>query len=191
MSLQIRVPKYYEWVFWHYDGTVHTQYVPDHPDPLIFDMQRYEVEDYHRNVSKVKRAGWVAISVQKATYVNMKARYIEAVPSALMNNQPLIIETHGEWPLVKRPLDIRYYGARAGEHEYYYLVGVGGERIEHPQDDGKVNIEFINGRYSIMDKNGAVRNDHTSFVIPPIPPEAADTMPQIVKEIEEHGCKTC
>ncbi len=168
-----------------------TQYAPELPDPLIFEHHRYEAEAYHNETSKVKRVGWVAISVEKSTYVNIKARYTEAIPSALSNNQPLIIETHGEWPLVKRPLDIRYYGARAGEHEYYYLVGVGGERIEHPQDDGKVLEEFINGRYYIMDKNGAVRGDHTSFVIPPIPPEAADTMPQIVKEIEKHGCETC
>ena len=192
MSGQIRISKYYEWVFWFYDGTVMTHYIPDHPDPLIFERQITEAEDYHHSTSKVKRVGWVAISHEKATHVNMKARYIEAIPSGLLKNQPLIVETHGEWPLIKRPFDIRYYGPRAGEHEYYYLAGVGGKRIEH-EVDGKILVEFVNGRYSIMDRFGAIRSDHTSFVIPPIPPEAADGMSQIIEEIakftgERDGC---
>lgn len=188
MSHQIRVPKYYQWVFWHYDGTVHPQYIPDHPDPLIVERTINEVKDYHDKISKVKRGGWVALSEIQAAQINAKSRYVEVISKKLGVK---IIELHGKWPFITRRLDIRYYGARAGEHEYYYVIGrLSGKEadiIKHRQDDGKFLIEHINGSFDIIDKQGNTRNDTTSEVIPPIPPEAADDMEQIKREISTYA----
>lgn len=177
---KIRVPKFYEWVFWHYDGSIFTQYTPEEPDPYTFERQLDEVEMYHYKTSKVKRAGWIAVSMEKAYRVNLKAGYTEVIAKSL---PPMIYETHGEFPFITRRLDIRYRGPRAGEHEYYYVMGVGGELVEAGEN---IPRHFINGNFSIVDQKGAIRNDHTSEVVPVLPPEAADTMPQVIEEIAKH-----
>lgn len=177
-------PKYYEWVLYFYDGTVMTHYMPEAPDLNTFERSIEEAEQYHNTVSKVKRAGWVAISVQKATAVNIKARYLEAISKPLPAK---IIECHGEFPLIKRVIDINYGFNKEGDLEliYYYLIGLGGTPIEHIID-GKTLIEYVGGQYSILDNYGNERSDNTSFVIPALPPEMADGMPHIKKEIEEN-----
>ena len=182
MKERIRVPKFYEWVFWHYDGAINAQYIPEHPDLDIFEKTIIEVKNYHDDISKVKRAGWVAISIEKAYRINLKANYTEAISK---NLPAVIMECHGKFPFITRMLDIRYYGPRQGQHEYYYVMGLmSGDIIEYPQDDGKVLIEHINGMFFVTDMNGNTRFDTTSNVIPALPPENGDTLVRVMEEIE-------
>lgn len=188
--IKIKIPKYYEWVIWFYDGTIMTQYIPEHNDMNVFDRMITEAYNYHLNVSKVKRAGWLAISTRKATFVNIKARYMEAVAKPL---RPLIFECHGEFPFITRSAFIRYSMVEGepvvhpnDKHEYIYIIGIGGNPINKDYN-GLVFLEpKTNGNYACVDMDGNVRFDLTTEIIPAIPPEAADTMPQIVREIREN-----
>lgn len=177
--------KIYEWVFWFEDGHVMTQYTPEDPDLNKFERMPEEALDYHNTVSPVERAGWVSVSQQKATYVNIKARYMEVISKSPLPAH--ILECHGKFPFIKRATDI-HYGVQSGkvEVEYgLYIIGIGGDKIEHLQDDGKVLIEYRGGMYMIIDSSGNARMDHTSFVLQPIPvdlPRQAKKVTQAVNE---------
>lgn len=178
-----RGAKIYEWVFWFKDGHIMTQYTPEDPDVNKFERQMDEALDYHNSVSPVIRAGWVPISQNKAAYTNIKARYMEAISKSPLPAH--ILECHEMFPYIRRVTDIKY-GVLSGniDVEYgLYLIGIGGEKIEHPQDDGKSLIEYVGGVYTIIDSSGNARMDNTSFVLQPIP--VIPIMPKIQEDCQD------
>lgn len=179
--------KVYEWVFWFEDGHIMTQYTPEDPDLNRFERQMDEALEYHNSVSPVDRAGWVGVSHNKATYVNIKARYMEAISKPLPAK---ILECHGKFPYIRRVTDIEY-GVFSGKIDVkygLYLIGVGGQKIKHKQDDGKFLIEYFGGIYMIIDGDGNSRTDNTSFVLQPLPVD----LPKQAREIKvKEDCKDC
>lgn len=172
--------KVYEWVCWFEDGHIMTQYTPEDPDINKSERLMDEPLEYHNCVSPVDRAGWVGISHKKATYVNIKARYMEAISKPL---PALILECHGKFPLIRRVTDIEY-GIQSGNIDVkygLYLIGIGGQKIEHKQDDGKLLIEYSGGTYAITDSDGNSRIDNTSFVLQPLPVD----LPVQARKVEE------
>ena len=109
------------------------------------------------------------------------------------NNKPYILECHGVFPFVSRSAFIRYTMVEGSpvvdpnaKHEYVYIIGLGGESSTKDYNGLSFLEPKINGHYVCLDMDGNTRGDHTTEIIPAIPPEAADTMPQIIKEIREN-----
>jgi len=181
MSESKLATKFYEWCFWFYDGTIMTEHYELDESGFI-ERPILEPYQYHSSISKVKRAAWIAISETKAMGLNLNKGYIVL---GARNLPAHIIETHGEFPFIKRLRDIVINGDPR-HNQYFYVIGLGGDK-ELTRDYKGLDFLHpkINGSFTCIDQSGNSRTDHTSEVIPALPPEAADNMPEIQREIQD------
>ncbi len=166
---------FFEWIVWFKDGSFLSQHEEDGTEVLWSRIQAY-----HDTVSKVKRAGWVPFTVDRARNSNIK--YEKEI--CVAKNLPAhFVETvNGEMPFLRRRMSYSYYGDSTGQI-YFYIIGSGGRKVL----DSGGGETYVDGYYSAIDMYGHTRTcGHSNVVVPVIPPEKADVI-ENAEESETSG----
>lgn len=166
-----RALMFFEWVVYFKDGSYLTQHKEDGTE-----VPWSEVQTYHENTSKAKRAAWVHFTPRRAKNANIKYGGEMCVSKNLPAH--FVEAVNGELPFLRRRLAYSWRGNSTGQI-YYYIMGSGGRKVL--DSDGAV--QYVGGYYSAIDMHGHTRMcGNSNVVVPVIPPEKAD----VIENAEEN-----